>query len=116
MNERIEIRAEGSAMMQGVPIYIFDHGNHGIGRLTFEEYSDGSHVDHTVCLDYDAAQQLMDDLWRAGIRPTEGHGSAGAMRRIEDHLKREMKLSDYFRELVGIQCNLEALREKSRGQ
>lgn len=33
-----------------------------------------------------AAQVLMDDLWACGIRPTEGQGSAGAMRAMESHL------------------------------
>lgn len=33
------------------------------------------------------AQVLMDDLWRAGIRPTEAAGSAGAMRAAERHIQ-----------------------------
>jgi hypothetical protein len=33
------------------------------------------------------AQVLMDDLWRCGIRPTEGAGSAGAMNAVQEHLK-----------------------------
>lgn len=34
-----------------------------------------------------AAQQLMDELWRAGLRPSEGSGSAGALAATERHLK-----------------------------
>ncbi len=33
------------------------------------------------------AQQFMDELWRAGIRPTEGQGSAGALAATERHLQ-----------------------------
>lgn len=33
-----------------------------------------------------AAQVLMDDLWNAGVRPTEGAGSAGAMAAVVRHL------------------------------
>lgn len=33
-----------------------------------------------------AAQQLMDDLWTAGFRPSEGVGSAGSLRAVEKHL------------------------------
>ena len=33
------------------------------------------------------AQQLMDDLWRCGLRPTEGTGSAGSLAATERHLK-----------------------------
>ena len=34
----------------------------------------------------DQAQQLMDDLWRCGLRPTEGSGSAGSLAATERHL------------------------------
>jgi hypothetical protein len=33
------------------------------------------------------AQQLMDDLWRCGLRPTEGHGSVGQLGAVKDHLR-----------------------------
>jgi hypothetical protein len=32
------------------------------------------------------AQQLMDDLWDAGIRPSEGTGSAGTLAATQQHL------------------------------
>ena len=38
-------------------------------------------------LDEDAAQKLMDSLWSAGLRPTEGRTSAGLAAAQEDHLK-----------------------------
>ncbi len=41
----------------------------------------------TMRIHIDAGQQLMDELWRAGIRPTEGQGSAGAMAAVERHLE-----------------------------
>jgi hypothetical protein len=37
-------------------------------------------------LDTHYAQQLMDSLWQAGLRPSEGAGSAGAMAAVEKHL------------------------------
>jgi hypothetical protein len=33
------------------------------------------------------AQALMDRLWKAGLRPTEGSGSAGALAATERHLE-----------------------------
>ena len=33
------------------------------------------------------AQMLMDALWTAGLRPTEGSGSAGSLAATERHLK-----------------------------
>lgn len=47
----------------------------------------GMEVPSTFQLDQDGAQQLMDELWRAGIRPTEGEGSAGQLAAVRDHLK-----------------------------
>lgn len=34
----------------------------------------------------DEAQQLMDELWRIGFRPSEGTGSAGALAATQNHL------------------------------
>lgn len=34
-----------------------------------------------------AAQNLMDELWRVGLRPSEGSGSAGSLAATERHLK-----------------------------
>ena len=46
-----------------------------------------SEVDPAVRLRVEEAQQLMDELWRAGVRPTEGAGSAGQMAATEKHLE-----------------------------
>ena len=34
----------------------------------------------------ESAQELMDGLWRCGLRPTEGAGSAGSLAATERHL------------------------------
>jgi len=41
----------------------------------------------TAYLHNEHAQILMDDLWRCGLRPTEGRGSAGALAATEAHLE-----------------------------
>ena len=33
------------------------------------------------------AQELMDELWQCGLRPSEGTGSAGSLAATERHLK-----------------------------
>ena len=35
----------------------------------------------------ESAQAFMDELWRAGFRPTEGSGSAGSLAATERHLQ-----------------------------
>lgn len=47
-------------------------------------------------LDYALAQRLMDELWKCGLRPKEGTGSAGAMAATERHLADLQKLVDRF--------------------
>ena len=37
-------------------------------------------------LEIQAAQQLMDELWQCGLRPSEGTGSAGSLKATQDHL------------------------------
>lgn len=39
-----------------------------------------------MTLQPDEAQELMDELWRAGIRPGEGSGSSGQMAAVQAHL------------------------------
>lgn len=41
----------------------------------------------TLLISSDTGQALMDDLWRCGLRPTEGAGSAGAMAATQRHLE-----------------------------
>ena len=38
-------------------------------------------------LSHDDATVFMDELWRIGIRPTEGHGSTGQLGATERHLE-----------------------------
>jgi len=40
-----------------------------------------------LVLDKTKAQQLMDDLWTCGLRPSEGTGSAGALAAVTRHLE-----------------------------
>ena len=55
--------------------------------LTFDEVHEFALVPPLLDIDATAAQVLMDDLWACGVRPTEGAGSAGAMRVVERHLE-----------------------------
>jgi len=54
--------------------------------LPFEEYSDPTVASSCMTLNAESAQRLMDDLWNCGLRPSEGSGSAGAMKATQNHL------------------------------
>jgi hypothetical protein len=54
--------------------------------VEFEAVENGAWVEPTMVLGHDEAQQLIDELWRSGLRPTEGAGSAGQLASTERHL------------------------------
>lgn len=57
-----------------------------VAEITLKEIKRGQVIRPTFSMNMNDAQALMDDLWSAGIRPTEGSGSAGSLRATEKHL------------------------------
>jgi hypothetical protein len=55
-------------------------------KVVFEEVGEAIYVDPLMHIGFDAGQRLMDDLWEAGLRPSEGTGSAGALFAVQKHL------------------------------
>lgn len=41
----------------------------------------------------DEAQEAMDSLWEAGIRPSQGKGSAGQLEAVQSHVKDLRKIA-----------------------
>lgn len=56
-------------------------------EMEFVEMHTGSEFPSFASINQLQAQQLMDDLWECGLRPSEGSGSAGSMKAVQDHLK-----------------------------
>lgn len=48
--------------------------------------NDAYDVEPALSLPMESAQQLMDELWRCGLRPSEGSGSSGSLAATERHL------------------------------
>lgn len=87
--------------MNGVSVYPMlkrdGDGRYFVKSLEWERGKEtASVVDEPLCfhLDTTAAQELMDDLWNCGIRPTEGAGSAGQSQAQQNHIKDLEKVSD----------------------
>jgi hypothetical protein len=57
-------------------------------KLTPEERDDysGRYLAPSLTLDRLSGQQLMDELWQCGLRPSEGTGSAGQLAAVQQHL------------------------------
>lgn len=89
----IEIRAEVTAFRRSVDLYVGDFDQHGgISQIAepvvMRNHEEGTVIpEPTVSLRFESAQRLMDELWRCGLRPTEGSGSAGSLAATERHLK-----------------------------
>jgi len=54
--------------------------------MVFEKHNPNLVSPPFLRLEIEAAQQFMDELWRVGLRPTEGTGSAGSLKATERHL------------------------------
>lgn len=62
--------------------------------LTPEE--EGTIQPPTLPISFESAQQLMDELWQIGIRPTNGAGSVGQLAATEKHLE-DMRVLAFHR-------------------
>jgi len=88
---KTQIRAEMPVWEDRINLYVRvtgQDGSHSFGRpLTLEVIPEGSAVwEPTMRIDKSDAQQFMDELWRIGLRPSEGSGSAGSLAATERHL------------------------------
>ena len=94
----VKVHKEG-IMDQFYNLYVgekwFDEGNwYGqIGSITFEPMSEISEPPPTYGMKEQECQMLMDSLWDAGIRPTEGSGSAGSLKATQYHLEDMRKIA-----------------------
>ncbi|MFZ6875934.1 hypothetical protein ACO0LF_28060 [Undibacterium sp. Di27W] len=50
--------------------------------LHFQEVPEGQPGPPALCLQYEDAQQLMDELWNCGLRPHDNTGSPGSSNHI----------------------------------
>jgi hypothetical protein len=71
---------------------VIKHDGYFAKELLFASVTEGDMAPSTMSLSTLEAQALMDRLWTAGLRPSEGSGSAGALAATERHLKDMQKL------------------------
>jgi hypothetical protein len=88
---QIHVSKQDRFLTNTLAFYIHEirEGNRAVGepvtmRTVTEAMSDTAGP--TFELSYQSAQHLMDALWDVGLRPSEGSGSAGALKQAEDHI------------------------------
>lgn len=85
MNEPIKIRAAPAPWYSGVELLVKQGKSVGIS-VQMQAAPESAVMEPTLRISNNEAQTLMDDLWNAGLRPTEGTGTAGALKATEVHL------------------------------
>ena len=89
LNSGDRVRAQALPWHGGVELVAyqrFQDGEKKVATVQWETLSENELMRPTLTMRMEQAQILMDDLWHAGVRPTEGAGSAGAMRAAEHHI------------------------------
>lgn len=90
---KTQIRAQSAPWRSAVEIFIGDQdGKTRVKEIVLERLDAHIASPPSWVIDNEVAQTLMDDLWHCGLRPTEGAGTAGAMRATERHLEDMRKL------------------------
>ena len=92
MSVKIELKAERVWYRNRIDLAVIHNrpdGRRDVAQpLTMKTMEEGESItDPTLSLNMDEAQLLIDELWRCGLRPSEGTGSAGSLAATERHLK-----------------------------
>ena len=90
-----EIRAATPPWTDGVDILIMERlflrqpgeARRVVTALTVSDKQQGDFLEPTLRLDHDMAQQLLDNLWACGLRPTDAKSNPGALSATERHLE-----------------------------
>jgi len=79
----IKLRFYQVSVREGIE-RVYVAGTPTMTQLTQDAY--GGEVQPTMTLTLEDAQQLADELYRVGVRPTEGAGSVGQLAAVKEHL------------------------------
>ena len=95
---RVMFRVERQPFTSQIGLHIAvanANGSVSVARtLALEAIEDGASVEAPVLtLTTSEAQALIDELWHAGLRPSEGSGSAGSLAATERHLADMRKIA-----------------------
>lgn len=92
-----ELMARRENWSEGISIYMRQRtvgdGDAVAQPVTLVRREPGTPAQPMLRLQIHQAQQLMDELWQCGLRPTEGTGSAGSLAATERHLADMQKIA-----------------------
>ena len=91
----MEVAVEYRFYQNGYDLFLFEKQSDWTTiafPITFGKVTSAELFAPCVFLKKEVAHQLMDELWRAGVRPTEV-GSPGQLKAVENHLQDMRKLT-----------------------
>jgi len=92
---KIRVRRSDYGYSQFMQLLLFkrERGKLFIGSVEWtHQEQEGMDALPAMSLDDTMGQEIMDNLWQCGIRPSEGSGSSGSLAATERHLKDMQKL------------------------
>lgn len=88
-------RGDISLDPDSIKLYAYKRGRGGsfaAQKLELKQIERGECLIPFLSIELNEAQMLMNDLWDCGLRPSEGTGSAGAMKAVQNHLEDMRKI------------------------
>lgn len=103
MNEYVKVTAARSPAVGGIEFHIVErqptYDGFRVGHVVMEEKVDEAvWYPPAFWLTEHNAQKLMDDLWNAGIKPSDYGDAEGALKSTKDHLQDMRRIAFRFLE------------------
>jgi hypothetical protein len=96
-DRRLSIAIEYSPPKRAFDLFIWldlDGGNRRyVDQFVYLQGRENEIIDPVLSIHPDVAQQIMDDLWRAGVRPTNIRKDDLALSAKDDHIKDLQKVA-----------------------
>ena len=84
----MEWRLQDSPYLDRIEVFVYDRTHVAKPAvLEFDPRDEGALIEPCLELDHDAAQQLMNELWKIGIRPKDGSGTVAHVDSMKAHLE-----------------------------
>jgi hypothetical protein len=94
---KLSIAIEYSPPRRAFDFFIWVDARDGLRKFAdqfvYLDSPEGTMIDPTLSVEPDVAQQIMDDLWRAGVRPTNIRKDDLALSAKDDHIKDLQKVA-----------------------
>lgn len=106
LRSRTRVRAQLNLALHVVSLYIAQTSGDGrhsqvlTPSIGWCDVEPGEAWGPTLDVEPEALQELVDDLWRMGIRPTEGKVSDRTLQAQEEHIKSLREVSAHLLELA----------------